>query len=162
GGRADFSSLPPRELARRIRPQTAPGLRGIALPAGATRVTLPVTVRGDRLGITLVVLDPRGDFSTVSLGEIGRGAHAPPARLPAPARGGRVVALRLSFPVIAAFLAGHRESGTTLSVSDASTGVLHLGRLRADGVALPPFAGWTGVGGVRRQGTTVHYLLNRA
>src|SRR5206468_3473646 len=27
---------------------------------------------------------------------------------------------------------------------------------------LPPFAGWTGSGGVRVEGTTVHYLVNRA
>jgi hypothetical protein len=83
--------------------------------------------------------------------------------VPPSARGGRVVALRLSFPVIAAFLAGHRETGTALSVSDASTGTLRLGRLQADGVPLPAFAGWIGTGGVRAgSGGALRYLLNRA
>src|SRR5207247_10544735 len=90
------------------------------------------------------------------------GRHAPTVPVPPAARGGRVVALRLTFPVLAAFLAGHRESGTTLSVSDASTGVLRLGRLRAGGALLPAIAGWTGSGGVRVAGTPVHYLVNRA
>ena len=162
GWRHDFASQTPDELARLLAPPSAPRLRGPVLPPGAARVTLPVTVAGDDLGLTLVVLDRRGDFTTLDLGELSRGRHSPTVSVPPPARGGRVVALRLTFPVLAAFLAGHRESGTALSVSDASTGVLQLGRLRAGGVVLPSFTGWTGVGGVRAEGTTVRYLLNRA
>ena len=68
----------------------------------------------------------RGDFSTLSLGRARpRRARASPSRIPPAARGGKLVAVRLSFPVIAAFVAGHKESGTGLSVSDAATGVLH-------------------------------------
>jgi hypothetical protein len=55
--------------------------------------------------------------------------------------------------VIAAFVAGHRESGTSLSVSDASVGTLALGA---------KFAGWTGTHGIRAAGRTFHYLVNRA
>jgi FtsX-like permease family len=162
GWRSDFSSRTPAELARLLRPPATPHLRGIALPSAATRVTLPFTVRGDQLGVTLMVLNRRGDFSTLVLGEFGNGEHAPSVRVPAPARGGRVVALRLSFPVIAAFVAGHRESGTTLSVSDASTGVLRLGRLRAGRTVLAPFGSWIGTGGIRTDGSLLHYVLNRA
>jgi len=162
GWRAGFSSDSPRTLAKLLRPPRTPRLRGLALPAGATRVTLPVTVSGDRLGLTLVVLDPRGDYTTLGLGEHGRGAHMLSVPLPPSARGGRVVALRLSFPVVAAFVAGHRDSGTTLSVSDASTGVLRLGRLRAGATELAPFRNWVGSGGIRNRGGSLHYVLNRA
>src|SRR4029079_10591928 len=77
------------------------------------------------------------------------GAHVLHARVP----DGRIVALRLSYPPIAAFLAGHRESGTTLTVSNASRGVLELG---------PPFSAWIGTGGTRVLDGKMHYLLKRA
>jgi hypothetical protein len=162
GWRSDFSAQAPSELARSIAPAQAPHLRGLALPEGAKRLRVPLDVAGDPLGIALVVLNTRGDFSTLSLGQLGRGKHAPTVSVPRAARGGTLVAIRLSFPVIAAFLAGHKESGTGLSLSNAATGVLHVGRLRAGGQVLPPLAGWIGTGGVRNDGGTVHYLLNRA
>jgi hypothetical protein len=161
GWRPDFSTQSLPALARLLAPPTAPNLRGPVLPHGATHVTLPVTVSGDSLGLTLVVLDRRGDFTTLSLGQLGRGPHTPTVAVPPAARGGRVVALRLSFPVIAAFVAGHRDSGTGLAVSDASAGVLQLGRLRA-GAAELSFASWIGRGGIRNDGGRLHYLLNRA
>ena len=153
GWRSDFSSLTPSAFAQLLAPPVTPRLRGFDLPANATRLTLPLTVRGDRVGIQLNVLDPRGDFTLLSLGELGRGTHAPSVRVPREARGGRVVAVRLSFPQTAAFVAGHRESGTTLSVNDTSVGTLHLDRR---------FAGWMGTNGVRVRGTTVRYVVNRA
>src|SRR4029079_1301963 len=61
--------------------------------------------------------------------------------------------IRLSYPETAAFLAGHRESGTTLSVSNAAKGVLDLG---------PRFRDWIGTGGVRVEDGPIHYLVNRA
>ena len=125
-------------------------------------MTIPLTVSGETVGVALVVLDPRGDFTALQLGELGPGRHVRSVSVPSAARGGRLVALRLAFPVIAAFVAGHRESGTALSVADASRGVLRLGRVRAGGVELPSFAGWTGTGGVRAEGSTIHYLVNRA
>ena len=96
------------------------------------------------------MLKPRGDFAAVQLGTATPGTHVLHASVPA---GGRVVALRLAYPPIAAFLAGHRESGTTLSVSNASRGVLKLG---------PPFSSWIGTGGVRVDDGGIHYLVNRA
>jgi hypothetical protein len=163
GWRSDFSAQTPRELARVIAPARPPHLRGVVLPEHARTLTVPVDVAGDSLGIALVVLNRRGDFTTISLGQLARGAHAPTVGLPAAARGGTLVAIRLSFPVIAAFVAGHKESGTGLSVSDAATGVVHLGRIRAGGAGpLPPLTGWIGTGGVRNDSGAVHYLLNRA
>ena len=132
GWRPDFSRLTPSALAQAIAPAEPPHLRGLALPPRATSISVPLDVAGDPLGVALVVLDRRGDFSTLSLGELDRGSHAPTVRLPPAARGGTLVAVRLSFPVIAAFVAGHKESGSALSVGDAATvrqaGLEHLGR----------------------------------
>ena len=111
---------------------------------------MPFVLHGGPVVLTLDVLKPRGDFAAVELGTATPGTHVLHANVPA---GGRAVALRLGYPPIAAFLAGHRESGTTLSVSNASRGVLKLGR---------PFAGWIGSGGVRVENGRIHYLVNRA
>ena len=153
GWRSDFSPLSPRALARALAPPITPRLRGFDLPADATHLTVPLTITGNRVGIQLNVLDPRGDYTLLSLGELGRGTHAPSVRLPPEARSGRVIAMRLSFPLTAALVAGHRESGTTLSVNDASVGTLRLDHR---------FAGWIGTNGVRVHGTTLRYVVNRA
>ena len=153
GWRSDFSALTRADISRLLAPPVDPRLRGFDLPPSASRLTLPVTISGDRVGIELNVLDRRGDFTLLSLGEHGTGAHTLSVRIPRAARGGRVVALRLAFPQIASFIAGHRESGTTLSVNDNSSGALRLDRR---------FAGWTGVNGIHLEGTTVRYVVNRA
>jgi ABC-type antimicrobial peptide transport system permease subunit len=162
GWRSDFAAQTPSELARSIAPAQIPRLSGVALPPDAAHLTVPLDVAGDPLGVALVVLNRRGDFTTLSLGQLGRGPHAPTVVVPRAARGGRLVAVRLSFPVIAAFVAGHKESGTGLSVSDAAVGVLRLGRLHAGNRVLPPLREWVGTGGVRNDKGAVHYLLNRA
>lgn len=151
GWRSDFSSQSPRTLAHALTPPVRPHLRGFRL-SGA-RLTLPLTIAGDKIGIQLNVLNRRGDFTLLSLGELGRGTHIASVDLPPEARGGRVVALRLSFPQTAAFVAGHRESGTSLSVNDTSVGTIRLDRR---------FAGWIGTNGVRVRGTTLSYVVNRA
>ncbi|HEY2542051.1 MAG TPA: hypothetical protein VGH92_03265, partial [Gaiellaceae bacterium] len=152
GWRSDFSSQSPRALASLLAPPVTPRLRGFELPAAST-VTFPVMVDGDRIGIQLNVLDRRGDFTLLTLGELARGTHTVTVKVPSEARGGRVVAMRLSFPQTAAFVAGHRESGTSLSVNDASVGSLRLDRR---------FAGWIGTNGVHVRGTTLRYVVNRA
>ena len=166
GWRSDFSPDSRATLARRLRPPGSAGLRGTELPAGAASLAVPATVTGDKLGLALTVLNRRGDFTTIELGEHGAGAHLIRATIPPAARGGRIVAVRLSFPVIAAFLAGHRESGTALSVPDASRGVLRLGRIRAGASPLDGYSGWIGTSGIAvaagRGGATLRYVLDRA
>ena len=127
-----------------------PSVRLRGLDLHSRRLELPVTVRGGPVTLALNVLKPRGDFAVVPIGTAAAGTHILRARVP---EGARVVALRLSLPAIAAFLAGHRESGTTFSVSNASRGVLKLG---------PPFSSWLGTGGVRVTAGQIHYLVNRA
>jgi hypothetical protein len=67
---------------------------------------------------------------------------------------GRVVALKLAFPYVAAYVAGHKEAETAQGVNDASVGTLRVGA---------PFAGWQAYGGVRvlRPGV-FRYVVNRA
>ena len=153
GWRSDFSSLTPAAIGKLLAPPVTPRLRGFDLPRAAATLSLPFTVTGDRVDVELNVLDRRGDFTLLDLGEFGHGAHVKTVHLPRAARGGRVVALRLSFPQIASFVAGHRESGTALSVNDTSNGTLQLDRR---------FAGWIGTNGVRVHGTTLRYVVNRA
>jgi hypothetical protein len=153
GWRSDFSSRSLAALGRLLQPRVIPALRGVTLPRDARRLTLPLTISGEKIGISLVVLDRRGDYTLLDFGEHVHGTYAPTVRLPAEARGGRSVALRIRFPLIASFVAGHRESGTGLSVNDSSRGTLQLDRR---------FAGWIGVGGVNVRGSTVHYVVNRA
>jgi hypothetical protein len=161
GWRGDFSAMPRTELARAIAVPAA-GLRGIPLPTGARDVDLSLTVDGERVALALDIRNPRGDFSVVSLGELASGAHDVHVRVPAAASGGTIVALRLALPAVAAFLAGHRESGTTLSVSNSARGTLVLGRLHTGGHELAPFTGWRGTGGVTAAGSRLRYTVNRA
>jgi hypothetical protein len=91
----------------------------------------PFTTTGDKVGVAAIVANTRGDFTTLLLGERGPGRHAPVVRIPPEARGGRVVAFRLSFPTIASYVAAHRSAETQLNVSDASVGTI-------------AFAGWPG------------------
>jgi len=159
GRNVTLLGLPAQSLQRiggwRDRPSTSElnslgpsaHLRGLDLRS--RRFALPVVVHGGPVTLTLQILKPRGDFAAVQLGTATPGTHVLHAAVPR----GRVVGLRLSLPVIAAFLAGHRESGTTLSVANASRGVLKVGA---------PFSGWIGTGGVSVTGGEVHYLVNRA
>jgi hypothetical protein len=143
---AGWPDRPPRGAVAALG--SSAHLRGLDLRS--RRFALPVTVRGGPVTLTLDVLKPRGDFAAVELGTAKPGTHVLRAGVP---DGGRVVALRLSFPAVAAFLAGHRESGTHLSVSNASRGVLTLGA---------PFSHWIGTGGINVFGGKAHYVVNRA
>ncbi len=166
GWRGDFSADTPAALAARLRPPRAMRLAGIDLPPAADRLTLPVDVRGGQVTVTLTVLDRRGDFADVSFGDAGVGPRVLTGRVPPEARGGRVVALWLSFPTLAAFAADHKDTGNVSTTNDASVGRLTLGRLRAGPRVLPDWPGWTGLHGLRRlagRGTvTLRYLVNRA
>jgi len=162
GWRSDFSARTPAQLAALIRPSGSTRLPGIDLPADARELELPVTIRGDAVGFSLTVRDRRGDFTSILLGEHNRGVHLLRHAIPAAARGGRLLALRVTLPLLAAFAANHRESGTALSVSDNSHGALILGRPLADGAALPDWPGWNGTNGLARTGSRLDYIVNRA
>jgi hypothetical protein len=153
GWRADFSSQTPAELGRLLQPAASPSLQGIRLPAAASTLTLPFTITGNQVDVTAIVENLRGDFTPLQLGQHDAGTYSPTVRLPPEARGGLIVALRLSFPTTAAYVAGHRAAETSLSVNDASTGTLRLGRA---------FAGWFGTNGITAHGRLFHFVVNNA
>lgn len=126
GWRADFSQASPRQLAALLRPTEKPRLLTIARVSPDKTATFRFTTTGDRVGVTAVVANARGDYTNVLLGEHGRGAHAVAVRVPPEARGGRIVAFRLTFPTIASYVAAHRSAETSLNVSDASVGTIHF------------------------------------
>ncbi len=149
GWRSDFSALSPHSLASLIRPQGTPALRGIRL-TGAT-LSLPFTTTGERVSVTAVVENRRGDFTPLGLGEHGAGRHHSSVRLPPESRGGRLVALRLAFPLAAATVAAHHAGEAPGAVTDVATGTIRLGSR---------FAGWFGTGGVRVDGPVLHFVVN--
>jgi hypothetical protein len=126
GWRSDFSQSSPSDLATLLRPPTTPRLSTIARLGTAPTATFPVTITGDKVGVTAVVANARGDFTNLLLGEHGAGRHAPRVRVPPEARGGRIIAFRLTFPTIASYVAGHRSAETSLGVNDASTGTIRF------------------------------------
>jgi hypothetical protein len=149
GWRSDFSSRTPAELAKALGP-AHPSLAGIRL---RNTLDLPYVTTGDRVGLTAVVENPRGDFTQLQLGEHEAGRHFARVLLPPAARGGKLVALRLSFPTIAAYVAGHKEAETQLSVSDASKGTVTLDRR---------FKEWFGPKGIAVDGRTLQFVVNNA
>ncbi len=145
GWRADFSTRSPAQLAQRLRPAAPMKLAGVPVPR-----VLRFAIAGDRIGLTLVVRNPRGDFTQVDLGEHGPGTYALPTHL----RRGLAIALRLAFPNVAAFVADHKEAETSQVVADAAVGTLRVGG---------GLRGWLASGGVRVVGPGVfHYVVNRA
>jgi hypothetical protein len=151
GWRSDFSSQTPAELGELLHPASTPRLLGISV--SGTRLTLPFTTTGDRVGLTAIVENRRGDFTRLDLGEHAPGAHAPTVSIPPEARGGRIVALRLTFPLVASYLAGHHAGEASHAVNEASTGTLRLG---------PQFKGWFGTSGVRVDGAVLRFVVNNA
>ena len=104
---------------------------------------------------TLVVENRRGDFTPLALGEHGARHARADGAVPPEARGGRLVALRLSFPVIAAFVAGHQESGdVALGLRRVDGNAAARPRVRATGSARD--------GITRATAGAFHYVVNRA
>jgi len=164
GWRSDLSRLRPDEIARALEPRRRDAMHGIDLPGGARTLELGLRIRGDPVALALNIRNSRGDFSVVSLGEQRAGARVARGRLPGVARGGSLVGVSIAFPPVAAFLAGHVESGTTRSVANSSRGTIAFTHLSARGRELPPFEDWIGTGGVRplRAGSGIRYVVNRS
>ena len=124
--RDDFSTDTPEELSRAIAFDGG-GLRGVPIPAAARELVFPRTVRGDPVRITASIQRPDGGFATVDLA----GETADPdvrGKLPANARGGKLVALALGFPPGEEFTAAHRATGSDAVPDVFVRGTLRLGR----------------------------------
>ena len=142
GWRGDFSASSRAQLAALLQPHTSMRLNGVPVPS-----TFRFAIHGGRIGITLVVENPAGDFTLVDLGQHASGAYERPTHL----RAGKLIAVKLYFPTIAAYVASHKEAETGTVVADASVGTLTI-RER-----------WLGSGGIRVDAPGVyHYVVNRA
>jgi hypothetical protein len=152
GWRGDFASRSPDELARLIEPRRSVALRGVALPASARRLAIPVRVRGTEIGITASVRQRDGSFANLDLGRNhGTKRQRLAAPIPRAARGGRLVALRFDPPP--------RLEERGADTGAPALGAVELGRplgLTPHGaVAVTDYRDWigtTGVGGLSRRG----------
>jgi hypothetical protein len=146
GWRDDFSSLSLARIAGHLAPGKQVALRGARIPADATALSLTATTRGDPVGIEANIANGGGDFTAVDLGVVaGERASALYARLPAKARGGRLVALSLNR---ALGVEGHAKGNVPIV-----EGTLRLGPLVAEAPAGPTtlltrYPGWRGDGDV--------------
>ena len=150
GWRDRFSPLSRTELIDRIEPSPPPVLRGAPLPADASELSLPYTLRGGAVTLTAVLLTPDGLFVGAELGTASGREGTLRAPIPAEALRGKVVALELSRPLA---VEGHGDFARV-------DGVLTLGPLSAGGSAISDYAGWVGLDGVRASGTTLRFLLS--
>jgi hypothetical protein len=150
GWRGDFSSDGPTALGRLLRPHGRVSLAGPVIPRGASRLELPVRVRGAAVQPVLVVLTPSGDADELRPQSVAAGAHLLGVAVPRADRGGRIVSLRLELPAAVQRSTAHQEAEGTSTTSFAGT--LELGALVAETGGAPvrvsSFAGWIGRGGV--------------
>ena len=147
GWRSDFASRSPQELARLIEPPRPVGLRGAALPRGATRLAIPVRVTGTEIGITASVRQRDGSFASLDLGRSrGTKRQRLVAPIPRAARGGTLVALRFEPPPKL------EERGADTGAP--AVGTVALGRPLAlmprGAEPVTDYAGWIGTTGLRR------------
>jgi hypothetical protein len=142
GWRNDFSSTPLPELANRLRVDGSAPLRTTKLPPGRV-LALPVSVRGDDVGIRAVVRSPLGDVDSVALGATdGAREKVLHGRLPF----ARASLLELRLDTVNS---GRITANAGTGLQPTAQGKLRLGALRVDGRPLPgAFAGWVGRDGV--------------
>jgi hypothetical protein len=137
--RSDFASTARSRLVQAIGADGPASVQGTALPAGTTRVSLPVRLRGGRLRVDLVLRDVRGRTRIVPLGIAGQGRSTLARRVEA-SRGWKVVGLALSLPTVERDWFFHNDiEGRTVS---APAGTLTLSSLRRDGTQIVSWRGW--------------------
>ena len=143
GWRSDFASAGPRELARDVDPRRGVALRGPRIPDDARRLSLPMAVQGTQLGLVAYVAARDGSFVPIRLASNeGPRPRVLVARVPAAARGGRLVAFRLEPPPKL------EERGADAGAP--AVGSVELGSPRVDGRPLTDYGDWLGTVGVDR------------
>jgi FtsX-like permease family len=100
GWRSDFADAGLATLADRVVSPNQVAITGPSLPPRATRLLLPVRVRGRSFSMAATIRAPDSSFVTVTLGTAEvNSATTLSAALPGRARGGELVALRFDPPV---------------------------------------------------------------
>jgi hypothetical protein len=145
GWRGDFASAPLSQLARRLEPAAPPVFRSTRLPQGR-RFELPVSVRGEDVGVRAWFRSPLGDFQAVALGAThGRRRTVLTGRIPF--AHARLTSLQLDL-----LNSGRLTANGGTGIQPSARGILRLGTPLVDGRAVPAaFAGWLGKGGAERR-----------
>jgi hypothetical protein len=136
--RSDNAADSPATLARKLvagEPADR-ALRTTALPGGTAKIRVRAGRRGAPVGLSAAVLERGGRIVRVSLGPVPTQARTLQAALPAAARGGRLVDLRLELRLIGQETGDHPGRGLS------TRGLLRLGPVSGTGLQ-----GWTGTGG---------------
>jgi hypothetical protein len=153
GWRADFARQPLGTLGARIAPAHDTALRVAALPVGK-RFTVPVSARGDDVGIRAIFRSRLGDFESIPLGHTD---------------GRRTVLLHGHIPFVGASLAqleldimngGRLTANGGTGIQPSAKGTLAFGTPRVDGRPVPnAFRRFIGTGGVGGVAAKLGYLL---
>ena len=145
--RGDYSPLSRDEIAQRLRPSGDVSLRGVRIPPGARRLSIPIRAHGDELAVRAVVVTRAGGAVGIRLGTTGSRRLA--GDVPPSARGGLLVSF--IFDLTGTGLHGVPNGGVNaLSVAG---GKLRFGQPHVDGRPLAfDFGRWTGTGGVTAPG----------
>ncbi len=158
GWRSDFAALSIRDIARRLAQGRTPPLGGVWLPADARVLRVWGRGRSD-LVLGAVVETRQQDFVGFQLGQFTLSRHLLAARIPARARGGRLVELFVD------------QVGAAAETGEELRGVLELGPLVAEAphrsVVVSRFSGWDGLGGATIEAsgtpeTRIRYIVTQA
>ena len=146
GWRADFADAGVVTLADRIAAPRKVVIGGPALPRRATRLLLPVRVRGRSFSMAATIHAPDASFVTLALGSADvDSATTLSAPIPARARGGELVALRFDPPKRlverGSDAGGVARSMVTLAPIAAATGTHRQ--------LLTDYGDWRGIDGAR-------------
>jgi hypothetical protein len=145
--RPDYSSSSQTAVAEQLARGGGRRLTGPALPAGPSRLSLRVRVRGIDVRLALVVADRSGRTRSVPLGHVEQGGHVVSARVDGGA-GLRVTGLQLTLPTVDQFFLAHREAEG--SIASPPSGTLDLDPLHlAGGGVVTGWEGWLLKGGGR-------------
>jgi hypothetical protein len=154
GWRRDFASLSLNELGRRVTPTRSMALRTQSLPPGR-RFTLPVSVRGDNIGVIAIFRSPLDDYQPVSLGHSnGDKAVVLSGRIPFR----HATLAQLQFALTANNLHGSANGG--IGIQPSAKGVATFGTARVNGVPVPgALRSFSGTGALSGSPPRVGYLI---
>ncbi len=146
---APFTLVGMPQTDRRLR--VAAPFNGLAVPAGARDISLPVRVAGDPITVDASFRTAREDFVHVRLG-VADGKVTLRAPLPARAR----LLAALTFGVTGSGLHGASNGGTGLQAIDKGTLTFGAVRLGARSYSLDD---WVGANGIDKRADGIHYVV---
>ena len=153
GWRKDFASKPLASLAAAVTPGGDDSLRTTALPAGR-HFTLPVTAKGDDIGVRAIFRSKLDDYQAVFLGRT-HGSKRTILRARIPFRHGTLAQLRLDI-----LNSGRYSANGGIGLQPSAKGELTFGTARVNGKPVrASFGGWIGTGGVSGAAARLGYVL---